>query len=83
MKFTFYTKEDRWIIGILLPPVVILVNFWMLGKAYFSNLTPFLFVTLISVIVGLLSWLIQITLQFRCSGGTPAIIKPLSELLLR
>src|SRR6478736_7479488 len=82
MKFTFYTKEDRWIIGILLPPVVILVNFWMLGKAYFSNLTTFLFVSLISVFVGLFSWLIQINIAVQMQRRYPRYYQTIKRIAI-
>lgn len=82
MKFTFYTKEDRWIIGILLPPVVILVNYWMLGKSYFSNWTTFLFVTLVSSIIGLVSWLIQINIAVYMQRRYPRYYQTIKRIAI-
>ncbi len=80
MKFKFYTKEDRWIIGILLPPVVILVNFWMLGKAYFSDWKIFVFVSLISVVVGLISWLVQINIAVQLQKKYPRYYQTIKRI---
>jgi sensor histidine kinase YesM len=71
MKLAYYTKKDWLIIGLLLPPVIILVNYCIFGKRYFSGADIFWWSTLFSGGVGLISWYLQIIIALIMNARYP------------
>jgi sensor histidine kinase YesM len=59
-KLPYYTRKDRLIILVLLPPVVLLINYWIFGKRYFTGGRLFLVTSVLSGLIGFLSWRVQI-----------------------
>ena len=59
-KLPYYTRKDRLIILVLLPPVVLLVNYWIFGKRYFTGSRLFVVTSVISGLTGFISWRLQI-----------------------
>jgi sensor histidine kinase YesM len=59
MKLALYTKKDWVIIGLLLPPVIVLVNYCAFGVRYFSGAGIFWWATCLSGGWGLVSWYLQ------------------------
>src|SRR6476620_1607828 len=54
----------------------------MLGKMYFSSLTTFVFVSLISVFVGLFSWLIQINIAVQLQRRYPRYYQTIKRIAI-
>ncbi|MBO9565671.1 MAG: histidine kinase [Niastella sp.] len=71
MKLAHYTKKDWLIISLLLPPVIILANYCIFGKRYFSGAAIFWWSTIISGGFGLLSWYLQILIAIIMNGRYP------------
>src|SRR5690349_12825867 len=70
-KLPYYTRKDRLIILILLPPVVLLINYWIFGKRYFTEGKLFLLTSLISGLTGFISWRLQILVAVRMHRRYP------------
>lgn len=70
-KLPYYTRKDRLIILILLPPVVLLINYWIFGKRYFTEGKLFLLTSFISGLTGFISWRLQILVAVQMHRRYP------------
>lgn len=82
MKLAYYTKKDWIIIGLLLPPVIVLVNYCIFGKHYFSGAGIFWCATLISGGFGLLSWYLQIIIALLMNARYPRYTQTFKRVFL-
>jgi sensor histidine kinase YesM len=82
MKLTYYTKKDWLIIGLLLPPIIILINYSIFGKRYFSGAAIFWWATIISSGFGLLSWYLQIHIALIMNARYPRYNQTFRRVLL-
>lgn len=80
MKLPYYTRKDWLIIGSLLPPVVIIVNYWLFGNRYFKEQPIFIWATLISAVTGVVSWQLQIIVAIRLQLKYPRYSQTLKRL---
>ncbi len=81
MKLAYYTKKDWLIIGLLLPPVIILVNYCIFGKRYFSGAAIFCWSTFLSGGFGLLSWYLQIIIALIMNARYPRYNQTIRRVL--
>jgi sensor histidine kinase YesM len=82
MKLAYYTRKDWLIIGLLLPPIIILVNYSIFGKRYFSGADIFWAATIISTGFGLLSWYLQIIIALIMNARYPRYNQTFRRVLL-
>jgi sensor histidine kinase YesM len=82
MKLAYYTKKDWLIIGLLLPPGIILVNYCIFGKRYFSGAAIFGWTTLLSASIGLVSWYLQIIIALIMNARYPRYNQTIKRVLL-
>lgn len=82
MKLAYYTKKDWAIIGLVLPPLVVLVNYCIFGKRYFSGTAIFWWPTLISGGFGLISWYLQILIALVMNDRYPRYNQTVRRVLL-
>ena len=82
MKLAYYTKKDWVIIGLLLPPVVILVNYCIFGKRYFSGADIFWWSTLLGGSFGLISWYLQILIALYMNARYPRYNQTIRRVLI-
>lgn len=71
MKRAHYTKKNWVIIGLLLPPVVILVNYFIFGKMYFSGTAIFWWASLLTAGFGMISWYLQLLIALLTNAHYP------------
>jgi two-component system, LytTR family, sensor kinase len=81
IKLPYYTKKDGWIIGILLPPVVLVANYLIFGKQYFTDGSIFFWATVITALVGLVSWHLQIVVAVRLQKKYPLYPQTLKRVV--
>lgn len=60
IKLPYYTRKDRIIIAAMLPPVILVINYWIFGWRYFAEGSLFLWSSIISGVTGIVSWQVQI-----------------------
>ena len=72
MNFSF-TKLHKYLTVILLPPVVLFVNYFLFGSMYFSNLKYFGIATLITLPVVCAIWALQTMIAMRSLKKYPSI----------
>lgn len=82
MKLAYYTKKDWLIIGLLLPPIIMLVNYSIFGKRYFSGAAIFWWATIISSGFGLLSWYLQIHIALIMNARYPRYNQTFRRVLI-
>ncbi|MBC7904331.1 MAG: histidine kinase [Gemmatimonadaceae bacterium] len=82
MKLPYYTRKDRWIIGILLPPTVVVINFWIFGRSYFSDQATFLLASAITAIAGLGSWHLQIVIAVTLQRKYPRYGQTIKRMVI-
>jgi sensor histidine kinase YesM len=71
MNLSLYTRKDWIIIGVLLPPVIVLMNYWIFGNRYFTEAGVFWLSTAITSIVAIISWLLQIVVAVHLQRKYP------------
>jgi sensor histidine kinase YesM len=71
MQLPFYTRKDWIIISVLLPPVVLTMNYWIFGSRYFSESGIFWWSTSITAVIAFISWLLQIVVAIRLQKKFP------------
>lgn len=72
MQLPHYTRKDWIIISVLMPPVVLVVNYWIFGSRYFTESGIFWWSTSITSIIAFISWLLQIIVAIRLQKRFPA-----------
>lgn len=82
MKLAYYTKKDWAIIALVLPPLVVLVNYCIFGKRYFSGAAIFWWPTLLSGGFGLISWYLQILIALVMNDRYPRYNQTVRRVLL-
>jgi two-component system, LytTR family, sensor kinase len=81
-KLPYYTRKDRLIILILLPPVVLLINYWVFGKRYFTESKLFTVASLMSGLTGFISWRLQILVAVRMHRRYPRYSQTFRRIVL-
>lgn len=81
MKLAYYTKKDWVIIGLLLPPVVMLVNYCIFGKHYFSGAGIFGWSTLVTGAFGMISWYLQLLIALLMHARYPRYNQTIRRVL--
>ncbi|WP_276483329.1 sensor histidine kinase [Paraflavitalea pollutisoli] len=71
MKRAYYTKKNWVIIGLLLPPVILLVNYCIFGKSYFSGSAVFWWSSLLTAGFGMISWYLQLLISLLMNARYP------------
>src|SRR5689334_24998809 len=71
MYLQFYTRKDWIIISVLLPPVVVAVNYTIFGGRYFSEAGVFFLSTAITAVAAFVSWLLQIVVAIHLQRKYP------------
>jgi sensor histidine kinase YesM len=71
MQVPYYTKKDWVIISVLLPPVVVAVNYCIFGTRYFTESGVFFLSTIITLVCALVSWLLQIIVAIHLQKKYP------------
>ncbi len=71
MHLPNYTRKDWMIISILLPPVVIVVNYWIFGSRYFREGNIFWASTAITASIAFISWVLQIMVAIKLQRRFP------------
>src|SRR4030095_3490285 len=59
MKYGHFRKIDLWTLAVVIPLLVIGLNFAFFGRRYFTNGNIFLQATLLTGLLGLITWQIQ------------------------
>lgn len=72
MQLPHYTRKDWIIISVLMPPVVLVMNYWIFGSRYFKESGIFWWSTSITAIIAFVSWLLQIVVAIRLQRKFPA-----------
>ena len=57
MAFLKYSKSERWIAALLLPPFAVIANILLFGNRYFQSLSGFLMATLITLVIILVEYI--------------------------
>jgi sensor histidine kinase YesM len=71
MQIPYYTRKDCIIISVLLPPVVVTVNYWIFGSRYFTEAGVFWLSTAITAVAAFVSWLLQIVVAIHLQRKYP------------
>jgi sensor histidine kinase YesM len=71
MHLPYYTRKDWIIISVLLPPVVVAMNYWIFGSRYFTEAGVFWLSTAITTIAAFVSWLLQIVVAIHLQRKYP------------
>lgn len=71
MHLPYYTRKDWIIISVLLPPVVVAVNYFIFGARYFTEAGVFWLSTAITSVAALVSWLLQIVVAIHLQRKYP------------
>lgn len=71
MHLPNYTRKDWVIISVLLPPVVVVVNYWIFGSRYFLEGAIFWASTAITAVVAFISWVLQIVVAIKLQRKFP------------
>lgn len=82
MYLPYYTKKDWIIIAILLPPVVIAMNFFIFGTRYFTEGGIFWLSTFITAIIAFISWLLQIVVAIHLQRKYPRYSDTIKRLTI-
>lgn len=82
MKLARYTRKDWIIIGVLLPPVIILLNYWIFDTRYFNDPAVFIVASIVSGVLGLASWHMQILVAIWLSKKYPSYKQTLKRLFI-
>jgi sensor histidine kinase YesM len=82
MKLAYYTKKDWLIIGLLLPPVILLINYCIFGKRYFSGADIFWWSTFLTAGFGLISWYLQIIIALIMNARYPRYNQTIRRVLI-
>ncbi|WP_315814656.1 hypothetical protein [Paraflavitalea speifideaquila] len=82
MKLASYTKKDWVIIGLLLPPVIVLVNYCVFGQRYFPGPGIFWWPTLLSGGWGLISWYLQNIIALLMRARYPRYHQTIRRVLI-
>lgn len=72
MQLPYYTRKDWIIITVLMPPVILVMNYWIFGSRYFSESGIFWWSTFITAVIAFISWLLQIVVAIRLQKKFPA-----------
>jgi sensor histidine kinase YesM len=71
MHLPYYTRKDWIIISVLLPPVVVTMNYWIFGFRYFTEAGVFWLSTAITLVAAFVSWLLQIVVAIHLQRKYP------------
>src|SRR5690349_14511775 len=82
MKLAHYTRKDWIIIGVLLPPVIALLNYWIFGPRYFNDPAVFGVASIVSGLLGFASWHLQILVAIWLSKKYPSYKQTLKRLFI-
>jgi Histidine kinase len=82
MQLPYYTRKDWLIISILLPPVIVVINYWIFASRYFKEATIFWWSTAISLVVGFASWQIQILVAIKLQKKYPGYHQTFKRLFV-
>lgn len=82
MNLPYYTKKDCIIISVLLPPVVIAVNYWIFGTRYFTERGIFWLSTTITATAAFVSWLLQIVVAIHLQRKYPRYSDTIKRLTI-
>jgi sensor histidine kinase YesM len=82
MHLPLYTKKDWIIISVLLPPVVVTVNYWIFGSRYFTESGVFWLSTSITAAAAFVSWLLQIVVAIHLQRKYPRYSDTIKRLTI-
>ena len=82
MRLPYYTKKDGLIIAGVLPIAVLVINYWIFGRRYFSEITLFACATALGCIVGFISWYLQIIVAIVLQKKYPEYNQTVKRLLI-
>ena len=71
MKLPRYTKRDRRFMLIILPPMVLVINYFIFGNPYFDNTDIFVFSSLISGLLGYICTRLLLTIALLMQQRYP------------
>lgn len=71
MKLPTYTTKDRWLILILLPPIILVVNYFIFGDHYFERLDMVLWSFFITGAIGFTAWHILLAVSLQMQARYP------------
>jgi sensor histidine kinase YesM len=81
MQLPHYTKKDWLIIITLLPPVVVVINYWIFGSRYFTDKNILLAASGIALLTGFISWQLQIMVAIKLQQKFPLYHQTIRRLL--
>ena len=80
MRVPIYTRKDWLIISVMLPPVIVVINYLIFGNRYFTDTTLIVWASFISLTAGLLSWMVQIIVAIRLQKKYPGYHQTIRRL---
>src|SRR5262245_59716762 len=82
MHLPNYTRKDWVMIGVLLPPAVVVMNYWIFGSRYFQEGGIFWAATAISASVAFISWMLQIVVAIKLQRRFPRYGQTVRRLVI-
>jgi hypothetical protein len=79
MKLPQYTKKDKVLMAILMPPCAIVMNLMVYGSRYFHSIKEFLIPTFVTLPIMMTSWMLQTSVGHYFFKRMPHVRIPSKE----